>query len=116
MSGTLRGMALAGVLAVGGLLGLGSTPAKAQGFGYGAPYGWGVAPAYVGGVAPVGGVYGGFGIGLGYAPVVPTVRSFGLYGPGYGGYGGYRGRYGTGYYGGHHRPHHTHHHRGCGCW
>ncbi len=60
---SLRGMALAGVLATG-LLALGTAPAKAQGYGgyYGGGYGQG---------------YGGGGYGLGYGG--------GGYGPGYGG-------------------------------
>ncbi len=54
MRSTLKTMALAGLLSVGGVLGLGASPAKAHDFGYG-------GGGYYGGG---GGYYGGGGYGV----------------------------------------------------
>jgi len=107
----LRSVALASVLALGGLLALGTSEARAQGYGgyqggYGGGYpGGSYAPGY-------GGNYGsGYGRYYGSGPVgYPAV---GGYGQGYGGYGVNRGYAASGYFAPHH--HHQHrHHRGCG--
>jgi hypothetical protein len=105
MRRTLRSVALASLLALGGLVGFGTTSAHAQGFGGYYPSGYGV-------------YRGAYGYGGGYAtypaPLV-TTGAFGGYGR-LGGY-GYRGTgYGTGWGGyGYGRHHHHHHYRGCGC-
>ena len=85
----LRNMALAGLLAIAGLVGLGTTPAQAQGYG--------CYPRAYGGYAPRA-WYGGVNRGYYVPPVVV---------PGYGGYGGYNRGYGYG--GGYHRGYHHHH-------
>jgi hypothetical protein len=96
MRRTLKAMALAGVMMVGGGLGIGATPAHAQGYGY----------HHGGHRCHPGchhhGYYGGFGgypchggYGGGYFPGAPIPTpypgtGYGL-GFGYGGYGGYGG-------------------------
>ena len=82
MQTTLRNLALTGLLGLGGLLGFGTSPADAQGYGYGQPYGGGgyAQPYGGGGYAQP---YGGGGYGQPYG------------GGGYGGGGG--GGYGGGY-------------------
>lgn len=108
MRRTLRSVALAGVLAVGGLVGLGTTTARAQGFGGYYPGGYGGYP----GIGYGRGCGGGYGGAYGGSPVLRV----GGYGGGWG-YGGYYGGYGSGYgrgYGGFPYRHH-HHYRGCGC-
>jgi len=109
MRRALQGVVVAGVLAIGGLTGLGTSSAQAQGFGgypgggaycQGYPGGGGYGPGYVGSG-------GGIGINLGIggypAPLI------GGYGSGYS-VGGFRSGYGS--YSHHH--HHHQHHRGCG--
>ncbi len=50
MRSTLRNLALTGLLGLGGLLGFGASPARAQGYGYAQPYGGGgYAQPYGGG-------------------------------------------------------------------
>jgi hypothetical protein len=72
---SLRNLALAGVLATG-LLALGTTPAKAQGFG-GGYYGGGYGQSYGGGYGQgYGGYYGGAG-GYGQGYGVPTRQYYG---------------------------------------
>ncbi len=61
MKPTMRTVIFAGVLAIGGVLGLGASPAKAQGYGYG---GGGYYGGY--GQSYGGGGYGGYGGG--YSP------------------------------------------------
>src|SRR4051794_7350592 len=78
MRRTLRTTALTSVLAIGGLLGIDTPPAQAQGFGVFGSFG--VYP----GNSYYGGGYGGYGNGY--------------YGGGYGN--SYYGGYGNGYYGG----------------
>ena len=94
-----RAFVYSGVLGLAGLLGVGSTPAKAQGFGYGPP----MVP--VGGFnVQVGGPQFAIGFQSGYVAPLPVYQpTVGFaYGVGVGpGYGGYR---------------HPHHHgHGCGC-
>ena len=100
MRASLKMMAMAGVVAIGGLLGAGATPAKAQvivatpglSVGVGAPLVGGY-PGYYGGYPGYyGGAYPGY---YGAYPVRPY--PYGYARPGY--YGGYRGGYGGGYYG-----------------
>jgi len=81
MKATLRKAALASVLAIGALVGLGTSTAQAQAFGYPGVYSRG---------------YGGMGYrGYGYRP--PVYRNFyGGYGRGYGAYGRGYGAYGRG--------------------
>jgi hypothetical protein len=109
----LRGAALASMLAIGGLVGPGTTSAQAQGFGLMGGFGGYPRGSYYGGGYGAGGCGNGFygaGYGGGYgaypAPLV-GIGGFGAYG-GYGG-GGY---YGGGY-GGYSHHYHRHHH-GCG--
>lgn len=84
----LRHMALAGLLAIAALVGLGTTPVQAQGYGY--------YPRAYGGAAPRA-WYGGVNRGYFVPPVIV---------PGYGGYGGYNRGYAHG------RGYGRHHHRG----
>lgn len=108
MRRTFKSLALAGVLAIGGLTSVGATSAQAQGFaGYpiGGAYGQGypVGPAYGPGYGGSGGISTGVGIGGYPAPIVGGYIGYG--------YGGFRGGYGGAY--SHHHRHH-HHFRGCG--
>src|SRR5215210_7521677 len=106
----LRNLALAGLLAAGGLATIGTSSADAQGFG--------VYPGDYGGGFPGGGYGYGYGapglsVSLYRAPRV-VGYGYGGYGRGYGGYGygrGYGG-YDSGHDDSHH--HHHHHHHGCG--
>ncbi|MDR3639140.1 MAG: hypothetical protein P4L84_35370 [Isosphaeraceae bacterium] len=106
MRRTLRSVALAGFVALGGLVGFGAAPARAQGFGGYYPNAYG---AYPGGPA-YGTGYGNF-----QAPVITTGAFIGYGGTGPYGYGGVgygpvSGRFGYG-----HQHRHHHHYRGCGC-
>ena len=130
MRHAIRSSALASVLAIGGMVGWGTTSAQAQ--GYGAYPGVGVYGQGYPGVGYGGGSFGGGYVGLGgiglgiggYGGGYPASQlggygGYGGYGGGYtSGYGGYGGGYGGGYtsgyggYGGY--SHHHRHHRGCG--
>lgn len=104
MRHSLRSVALASLLALGGLLGVGASAAQAQVFGgYYSPNSYGAYP-------------GGYGYGSAYGTYPQPVVATGAFG-GYRGYGGYglRQGYATGWGGYGYRHHHHRHHHGCGC-
>ena len=99
----LRSVALASVLAIGGMVGFGASSAQANGYGYGGYRGF----SYGGYSRGYGGVrYGGYG-GYSGSRVVGGYR-------GYGGYGGYGRGYGAPSF---YRQHsYYQHYRGRGRW
>ena len=113
MRDAIRNPVLAGVVAISGMMGLGTTSAQAQ--GYGAypgvgGYGQGYPGVGYGGGSYGGGYVGSGGISLGVGVGGYPAYQLGGYGNGYGLYsGGY-----TGGYGGYSHHHHHRHHRGCG--
>ena len=110
MRRTIKSVALASVLAIGGLMGPASPSAQAQGYG-GPGYG-----GYPGGGGYVQGYPGGGYVGATYGPGYGGVGIGGYPAAQVGGYVGYnpavyRGGYAGGYA---YAPHHHRHHRGCG--